>query len=391
MTRGGNQRPPTFHFEGGTVRLLTGEVFKPARNAVDRWVLASRASYAVVGMHYQCLYQTADNRFVYVHAVVSPPQWGSTEEVEEARLVPEDEARAFLLENNFDLPDCLSEGLAGFPDAPKPALIEDDAEDDDIAESATDGGPPQTVTIANWHEGGKAFAEAFMGAGAGNAAELVKPAAIADRLEQLIRDAEYWMEQRPRAYRLDKPYPEHYRKEDEQIEQTRQKIAAAGDALKLALVKHGESAGPLLSLLNWIADKDTTAARKEWPVVKVSLQEAAIRLRMHDEDDAAVSPSASSPDPPMGTDETDNETQTPALTRSDRLTLCALATFDSSFLASSVNVAEAIPPADRISDRTVRESIKKLVGLRLAERPEGDKQGTRLTLRGRRLATKLAE
>ena len=48
-------------------------------------------------------------------------------------------------------------------------------------------------------------------------------------------------------------------------------------------------------------------------------------------------------------------------------------------------------PVDLLSERTTRAAIKRLCELDLAERPEGEKQGARLTLQGRRLATKIAD
>lgn len=87
----------------------------------------------------------------------------------------------------------------------------------------------------------------------------------------------------------------------------------------------------------------------------------------------------------------DNEPQPPALTKGQRMTLAALAAFDPSRLASTSDVSEAMPAAERQSERTTREAIKKLVTLGLAERPEGEKQGARLTIKGRRLASKIAD
>lgn len=87
----------------------------------------------------------------------------------------------------------------------------------------------------------------------------------------------------------------------------------------------------------------------------------------------------------------EDEQQTPALTKGERITLAALATFDASRLASAADVSGAMPGSERHSDRTTREAIRKLVELQLVERPEGEKQGARLTLKGRRLAAKLAD
>lgn len=88
--------------------------------------------------------------------------------------------------------------------------------------------------------------------------------------------------------------------------------------------------------------------------------------------------------------EGDETEQAPALKKSERLTLGALATFDPAFLASAENVADAMDRAERRSDRTIRDAIRRLVELDLAERPEGKRQGARLTIRGRRLASKIA-
>lgn len=86
-----------------------------------------------------------------------------------------------------------------------------------------------------------------------------------------------------------------------------------------------------------------------------------------------------------------DEQQPPALTKTERLTLAALAGFDPSRLALTGDVCEAMPVAERLSERTTRDVLKKLLELELAERPEGDKQGARLTIKGRRLASKLAD
>ena len=87
--------------------------------------------------------------------------------------------------------------------------------------------------------------------------------------------------------------------------------------------------------------------------------------------------------------EGDETKQAPALKKSERLTLQSLATFDPSFLSSAENVADAMERAERRSDRTIRDAIRRLVELDLAERPEGKRQGARLTIRGRRLAPKI--
>lgn len=87
----------------------------------------------------------------------------------------------------------------------------------------------------------------------------------------------------------------------------------------------------------------------------------------------------------------DEVDQVPALTESERITLCALNTFDAAMLASATRIGEAIEPAKRLSDRTITKAIGRLIQLGLAERPQGDRQGARLTLRGRRLVAKVAD
>jgi len=82
--------------------------------------------------------------------------------------------------------------------------------------------------------------------------------------------------------------------------------------------------------------------------------------------------------------------QVPALVDTERLTLLTLQTFDPSKLASAQDVSDAMDPAERLSERTIRKAIRALIELDLAERPEGGRQGARLTTPGRRLASKIA-
>jgi len=92
-----------------------------------------------------------------------------------------------------------------------------------------------------------------------------------------------------------------------------------------------------------------------------------------------------------GSVEEDEPGQEPALTKPERLTLCTLASFDPSELASAKQIADAMDLKERLSARTITPAIRKLVDLDLAERPEGERLGGRLTLRGRRLASKIAD
>lgn len=244
--------------------LETGEVFSPLHHAADRWEVVIPCHYSAIGSQHELLYQTADDQFVRILALIGPRNWYS-EDVEEAGLVNHDDARYWLQQANFMLPDCLMKGLKTFPAVPKkqPKAAEP-------ASNPRTPTRPASVHIGNWDEGGKAFAEAFKTAnGGGN----------------------------PEA-------------------------------------------------------------------------------------------NASPPGPPAAADEGEDEQQVPALTKAERATLLALATFDASRLASALEVSEAMPGVS-YSERSAREAIKKLVALNLAERPEGEKQGARLTIKGRRLASRL--
>jgi hypothetical protein len=90
-----------------------------------------------------------------------------------------------------------------------------------------------------------------------------------------------------------------------------------------------------------------------------------------------------------GSDEDDQPP--PALTANEVSVLRTLAIFDPAELASAARVEAAMDRAERISDKTIRVAIRRLVELGLAERPEGDRSGARLTIAGRRLVRKIAD
>ena len=93
---------------------------------------------------------------------------------------------------------------------------------------------------------------------------------------------------------------------------------------------------------------------------------------------------------PSGEDAPDEvEPQAPALTEPQRITLGAMNGFDPSMLASAVRICDAIEPAQRLSEETIRQAVARLIELGLAERPEGERRGARLTLEGRRLSVKI--
>jgi hypothetical protein len=81
----------------------------------------------------------------------------------------------------------------------------------------------------------------------------------------------------------------------------------------------------------------------------------------------------------------------PAFTKCDRLTLVALATFDPIRLATIPEICGKMKPEESYSEKSVGETVTKLLDLPLAERPLGKKDGVRLTISGRRMAKRLAD
>ncbi|MEM8495759.1 MAG: hypothetical protein AAF663_10275, partial [Planctomycetota bacterium] len=75
-----------------------------------------------------------------------------------------------------------------------------------------------------------------------------------------------------------------------------------------------------------------------------------------------------------------------ALPKNEQLTLQTLASFDPSLLNVTADICNAMSPSERLSERTVRTAINKLIDKGLAERPEGKKLGARATIKGRKLA-----
>lgn len=97
-----------------------------------------------------------------------------------------------------------------------------------------------------------------------------------------------------------------------------------------------------------------------------------------------------SDDDPAGQGDGEDEAQAPGLTKGESTTLHTLALIDPAVLASTSYVTDTMAAKERLSETTTRKAIKKLVSLGLAERPEGERQGARLTIKGRRLSNKLA-
>lgn len=81
----------------------------------------------------------------------------------------------------------------------------------------------------------------------------------------------------------------------------------------------------------------------------------------------------------------------PALTANQARVLVTMNYFDGSRLLLPATIREEMEPRYRLSERTIRGIVLTLVELKLAERPQGDRQGARLTNPGRRLVPKIAD
>lgn len=100
---------------------------------------------------------------------------------------------------------------------------------------------------------------------------------------------------------------------------------------------------------------------------------------------------------PSGRFDDKDEAMGPALTASQSRVLQAMGRFDGSQLLSARMLAketedgQAKPPLAALSEETVRQCVKKLIAEGLAERPQGDRSGARLTSAGRKKVGKIAE
>jgi len=99
----------------------------------------------------------------------------------------------------------------------------------------------------------------------------------------------------------------------------------------------------------------------------------------------------SSPALPPGSnaDSETNESPAPALSVNEIAVLRALASFNGSQLVSARQIEERMGAGERLSQRSIQPIVRRLIELGLAQRPSGDRSGTRLTLAGSRLANRL--
>lgn len=81
----------------------------------------------------------------------------------------------------------------------------------------------------------------------------------------------------------------------------------------------------------------------------------------------------------------------PALTLKEATVLRTLAIFDPSELVSAARIESEMELSVRLSARTIGKAIGRLIEFGLAERPLGERSGTRLAIAGRRLAQKIAD
>lgn len=77
----------------------------------------------------------------------------------------------------------------------------------------------------------------------------------------------------------------------------------------------------------------------------------------------------------------------PAIDKAERKVLLVMARFDASQLLTIPDIVQA----DGGGERTVGPALTSLIQKKLAERPEGDKDGARLTKQGRAMARELSE
>ena len=95
------------------------------------------------------------------------------------------------------------------------------------------------------------------------------------------------------------------------------------------------------------------------------------------------------PAPGSNTDSSADESPAPALSANEIAVLRALASFHDSQLVSGRQIEERMSAKHRLSQRSIQPIVLRLIELGLAQRPSGNRSGTRLTLAGSRLANRL--
>lgn len=126
------------------------------------------------------------------------------------------------------------------------------------------------------------------------------------------------------------------------------------------------------------------AVKAMLPGVSAELVQRQIAKRIAERARAQAAPThgeADADDPPTG----------PALTVNESRVLQSMAMFDASRLLSANAIRTEMVKRGRLSARTIGPIVRRLIALGLAERPEGRRSGARLTIAGRRLASKIAD
>ncbi len=86
----------------------------------------------------------------------------------------------------------------------------------------------------------------------------------------------------------------------------------------------------------------------------------------------------------------DTESALPAFTQNELAVLRTLGGLNGSELATAARIEAAMELGERVSKRSIGVILQRLIKLGLAERPEGERDGIRLTLAGRKLLRKIA-
>ena len=119
---------------------------------------------------------------------------------------------------------------------------------------------------------------------------------------------------------------------------------------------------------------DALDGLKRW--AEETFQRLGVALTLPREDDQA---------PP------DEDEHAPPLTVSQAVVMKTMARFDGSRLLATNAVQDAMEGDESRSFETIRKAITRLIELRYADRPQGERSGARLTTIGRRRAAKIED
>ncbi len=172
-------------------------------------------------------------------------------------------------------------------------------------------------------------------------------------------------------------------------------VAAAGEIIKVTrdsaieLIRHAPSS--LQGKLTAISRLIDTSAPTEQLLTDAVLELVGNFQAWEPPGNPVAPPTPAFPGSSGGGRSDPDEIFAPALTKNQSRVLRTMAVFDSSRLVSADLIAAEMDAACRLSARTIGPIVRRLIELHLAERPEGDRSGARLTTAGRRLASKTAD